>query len=83
MPNGYKIINLFRTFFEKQGISSFVYLYVPSVLVYMKDLICKFPYISIAKVNFTPISLSDTAYRNKHCRGHKVIIQDNSAMGAE
>lgn len=66
--NRYKIINIFRAFFEKQGISSFVYLYVPSILVYMKDLICKFPYISIAKVNFTPISLSDTVLKMKESK---------------
>lgn len=61
--NRYKIINLFRTLFEKQGISSFVYLYVPSILVYIKDLICKFPYISIKKVNFTSISLLDSVVK--------------------
>lgn len=34
------------------------YLYVPSRLVYIRDLIKKFPYVSLNKVHFVPISVS-------------------------
>ena len=64
----YKIIESFKCAFEKQNLSYFIYLYVPSILVYIKDLIMKFPYISIKKVNFLPITLKDTVKKMDECR---------------
>lgn len=58
--NRYKIINFIKEKLKDQGIGLFTYLYVPSILVYIKDFVRKFPYISIGEVHFTPISLEDT-----------------------
>lgn len=56
----YITINTLETKLKNQGINLFSYLYVPSRLVYIKDFIIKFPYISLRRVNFKPINLSDT-----------------------
>lgn len=58
--NRHKIIKSLCDQFTKQGLSFYIYLYVPSILVYLKDLIIKFPYIGISKVHFNPISLHET-----------------------
>lgn len=63
----YKIIESFKQAFDKQNLTYFVYLYVPSILVYIKDLILKFPYISIKKVNFSPITLNATVKKMDEC----------------
>ena len=56
----HSIIKYLDAMFNKQGISFFAYLFVPSRIVYFKDLITKFPYISLSKVHFSPISVPET-----------------------
>lgn len=56
----HKLISVLDDSFTKQGFKFYSYLYVPSLLVYIKDFILKFPYIDIKKVHFTPISLRGT-----------------------
>ena len=58
--NRHKIISALEKSLKERGIDMFSYLYVPSRIVYIKDLILKFPYISPGKVHFKPISLSET-----------------------
>lgn len=58
--NRYKIIRNFISVFEGMGLSFYVYLYVPSRIVYIKDWIRKFPYIKVSNVRFTPITMPDT-----------------------
>lgn len=58
--NRHNIIDLFKEKFEYYGYKSYFYLYLPSVLMYLAYSVTKFPYISIKRVNFSPISLNDT-----------------------
>ena len=58
--NRHKLISFLEKSLETQGVSLYSYLYIPSFLVYIKDFIFKFPYISIKKVHFSPISLRET-----------------------
>lgn len=58
--NRYKIIRNFISLFRNIGLKFYVYLYVPSRIVYLKDWIKKFPYIGISNVKFIPISMLDT-----------------------
>lgn len=59
-PNRYKIIKQIDNYFKANNISFYKYLYVPSFLVYLKDLITCFPYISIKEVQFTPLLVDGT-----------------------
>ncbi len=56
-PNRYRIIRMIEDFFNRNNITFFKYLYVPSFLVYLKDLITCFPYISLKEVRFTPLQI--------------------------
>lgn len=58
--NRHKIIKKIEKSFTDQGFKFYKYLYVPSPLVYIKDSIVKFPYISLSQVHFNPISVRDT-----------------------
>lgn len=58
--NRHKIIRQIEDSFTCQGYRFYKYLYVPSPLVYIKDSIKKFPYISLSEVHFTPISVKET-----------------------
>lgn len=58
--NRHKIIQNLEKGLNEQGFEMYSYLYVPSFIVYLKDLFFKFPYVSINKVHFSPISLEDT-----------------------
>ena len=58
--NRHKIIKKIEKSFTDQGYKFYKYLYVPSPLVYIKDSIVKFPYISLSQVHFNPISVNDT-----------------------
>lgn len=56
----HKIIKNLEKKLKEQGIHFYTYLFVPSILVYIKDFFIKFPYIGITKVHFSPISISET-----------------------
>lgn len=58
--NRHKIVSKLEKSFKDIGVDLFSYLYVPSRIVYVKDLISKFPYISPGKVHFKPITLPET-----------------------
>ena len=58
--NRHKIIKKIEKSFTDQGFKFYKYLYVPSPLVYIKDSIFKFPYLSLSQVHFNPISVKDT-----------------------
>lgn len=58
--NRHIIIRKLKEKLMKVGVSLYTYLYVPSILVYFKDFITRFPYISIKKVHFKPISVLET-----------------------
>lgn len=58
--NRHKIINNIKNAFMNQGIELYSYLYIPSIIVYLKDLVLKFPYISLRKVHFRPMGLKET-----------------------
>lgn len=58
--NRHKIISFLEKSLKAQGVSIYSYLYIPSLLVYIKDFIFKFPYVNIKKVHFNPISLGET-----------------------
>lgn len=58
--NRHQIIKQIEKSFTEQGFRFFKYLYVPSFLVYVKDFITKFPYISLSEIHFNPISVKDT-----------------------
>ena len=58
--NRHKIIKKIEKSFTDKGFRFYKYLYVPSPLVYIKDSIVKFPYISLSQVHFNPISVKDT-----------------------
>lgn len=61
----FEIIHAFKKYFESKNISSYIYLYIPGVIVFLKDKILKFPYVSFSSVNFLPVSLSDTLEKVK------------------
>ena len=56
----HKILKKIETSFSHSGFNLFSYLYVPSIFVFIKDSIIKFPYIKLNKVRFNPISLNNT-----------------------
>lgn len=58
--NRHKLVKYFQVFFSAKNMTFFVYLYVPGILFYIKNLIRKFPYIGVLKVRFKPISLHDS-----------------------
>lgn len=58
--NRHKIIKKIEKTFTDQGFKFYKYLYVPSPLVYIKDFITKFPYISLSEIHFNPISVKGT-----------------------
>ncbi len=58
--NRHTVISSLQKSFKEQGIDLYSYLYVPSRIVYIRDLLLKFPYISPSKVYFEPMSLDDT-----------------------
>jgi hypothetical protein len=58
--NRYKTIKRLESWFESQGIRFYEYLYIPSRLIYAMEWVKKFPYISIKKVHFSPITLNKT-----------------------
>ena len=58
--NRYRIIQNFISVFRNLGLSFYVYLYVPSRIVYIKDWIKKFPYIEFSRVKFIPFTMLDT-----------------------
>lgn len=58
--NRHKIIKRIKSILRDRGINLLTYLYVPSILVYIKDCIYKFPYAKLKDVRFSPISLADT-----------------------
>lgn len=64
----YSVLKRMRKAFAKQGFSMSEYLYSPSIFVYLKYFIKKFPYISIFQLNFTPISMPDTVRMLKDCK---------------
>lgn len=72
--NRHITISNFKRFFLENGINAFMYLYVPSRIVYIKNLILKFPYISLKKVKFKPISLEDTI---KVVKNSKALLDIN------
>lgn len=56
----HKIIKKFEIAFAQSGFYLLSYLYIPSIFVFIRDSIIKFPYIKLNKVKFSPISLKDT-----------------------
>lgn len=58
--NRYRIIQNFISIFRNIGLDFYIYLYVPSWIVYIKDWLKKFPYIKISSVKFIPITMLDT-----------------------
>lgn len=58
--NRHEIIKKIEKAFTNQGFRFFKYLYVPSLVVYIKDFITKFPYISLSEIHFNPLSIKDT-----------------------
>lgn len=55
--------------FEKQSLKFFKYLYVPGILMYIKQFLSHFPFYPISKVNFSPISLEGTIKLLNDCKG--------------
>ncbi len=58
--NRYKTIQRLEKWFEDEGKTFYEYLYIPSRLIYAMEWVKKFPYISIKKVHFSPITLKAT-----------------------
>jgi hypothetical protein len=56
----YKEILNFKNKFEAAGYRFLSYLYVPGLIVYIKDFITKFPYISFKKIHLDPLSVAGT-----------------------
>lgn len=55
--------------FKEQSFKFFKYLYVPGILMYLKQYLCHFPFYPINKVNFSPISLDGTIKLLNDCKG--------------
>lgn len=56
----YKEIQNFKNKFETAGYRFFSYLYVPGMIVYIKDFITKFPYMSFKKIHLNWLSVAGT-----------------------
>lgn len=56
----YKEIQNLKIKFESVGYKFLSYLYVPGLIVYIKDFITKFPYISLKKIHLEPLSMAGT-----------------------
>lgn len=54
--------------FESQGISFFTYLYVPGLLMYVKEFITNFPFMPLKKVCFSPLTLEGTIDILNECK---------------
>lgn len=66
-PRHVLIKRLANTFAE-QGLDFFTYLYVPGILMYVKELLANFPYIGIRKVKFKPLTIPDTIQLLSQCK---------------
>jgi hypothetical protein len=66
--NRHVLLAQMKASFAKQGLTMVEYLYVPSILLYFIDLIMKFPYVSLSRVHFLPISMLDTVKLLKDCK---------------
>ena len=56
----YQEIQNFKNKFESAGYRFLSYLYVPGLIVYIKDFITKFPYISFKKIHLSPLTVAGT-----------------------
>lgn len=72
--NRYKIIRFLEESLATQGLELIKYFFLPSILVYMRNFFVKFPYVSIKKVHFHPLSLVETI---KLLNDTKVILDIN------
>ena len=66
-PRHLLIKRLMKTFAE-QGLDFFTYLYVPGILMYIKESIVNFPFMSIRKVQFKPLTIPDTIQMLNNCK---------------
>lgn len=66
-PRHLLIKKLMKTFVN-QGLDFYTYLYVPGVLMYIKEFIVNFPFIGISKVKFTPLTIHDTIQMLNQCK---------------
>ena len=57
-PPRQKAIRRLTASFQEQGLCFFRYMYVPSVIVYMRNLIKGFPFFHIWQVKFNPLDIS-------------------------
>jgi hypothetical protein len=64
----HKIIKSLIRSFDNQGIKAYMYLYVPGILMYIKELICHFPFMGISKVQFKPLDLGTTISILDECK---------------
>lgn len=54
--------------FESQGVNFFTYLYVPGLLMYVKEFIINFPFMPLKKVCFSPLTLKGTIEILNECK---------------
>lgn len=54
--------------FENQGLKFFTYLYVPGILMYIKESLFHFPFMPLKKISFAPLTIDGTIEMLNHCR---------------
>lgn len=59
-PPRQKSIRKLTTFFKKQGYRFYRYMYVPSFIIYIRNLVKGFPFFRLNEVQFKPLSIKET-----------------------
>ena len=62
------LIKRLMKIFSMQGLDFYTYLYVPGILMYIKESIVNFPFMSIRKVQFKPLTIPDTIQMLNKCK---------------
>ena len=62
------LIKRLMKIFAEQGLDFYTYLYVPGILMYIKESIVNFPFMSIRKVKFNPLTIPDTIQMLNQCK---------------
>lgn len=62
------LIKRFMRTFAERGLDFYTYLYVPGILMYVKESIANFPFMGLSQVRFSPLSIPDTIKMLNQCK---------------
>lgn len=63
-----QLIKCLSKTFKDQGLKFFTYLYVPGIIVYIKEFVAHFPFMPLKKVSFEPLTIDGTIEMLNNCK---------------